>query len=121
VVVRLSGAQEPALRNGTLKINGAVKLCKFSKAEQLEKFIRQSEDREIGKVIRKSIRSPRKEKINPDVVTTLEALLQQEVVRPGSVEILVSDSPRTVIVVTHDSANPRRQFGTQRRVLVPFL
>jgi hypothetical protein len=91
-----------ALRNGTLKINGAIKLCKFSKAEQLEKFIRQSEDREIAKVIRKSIRSPREEKSNPDVVTTLEVLLQQEVMRPGSVDIRVGDSPHTVVVLGRD-------------------
>lgn len=90
-----------ALRNGTLKINGAIKLCTFSKAEQLEKFIRQSEDREIGKVIRKSIRSPREEKSNPDVVTTLEVLLQQEA-HPGSIEIRVCDSPRTVVVLARD-------------------
>ena len=32
-----------ALSNGTLKTNAAVKLCRFSKAEQLEKLIRQSE------------------------------------------------------------------------------
>ena len=91
-----------ALSNGTIKINGAVKLCKFSKAEQLERLIRQSEDREIGKVIRESVRSPREEKINPDVVTTLEALLQQEARQPGSVEIRVSDFPRTVVVVGRD-------------------
>lgn len=91
-----------ALRNGALKINGAVELCKFSKAQQLEKFIRQSECREIGKVVRRAIRSAREEKSNPDVVTTLEAPLQQEAMQPGSVDIWVADSPRTVVVVGRD-------------------
>lgn len=91
-----------ALCIGTLKINGAVELCKVPKAEQLEKFIRRSEDREIGKVIRKSIRTHRDEKLDPDVVAALEALLQQEARQPGSIEIRVSDSPRTVVVVSRD-------------------
>jgi hypothetical protein len=128
-----------ALRNGMLKIHGAVELCKFSKAEQLERFICQSEDREIRKVNRRSIRSPREERTNPDsqsgatgkihlpkrgsrsarsiggqsgalgkrgptptVVATLEALLQQEAMQPGSVEVRIGDSPRSVVILSRE-------------------
>src|SRR5271157_3480054 len=44
-----------ALQEGTLTINGAMQLCKFPKAEQLEHYIRHSEDHETNKVIRQSI------------------------------------------------------------------
>ena len=47
------------LLNGTLSINGAMRLCKLPRAEQLEPFIRQSEDREINKVIRRSVSRPK--------------------------------------------------------------
>src|SRR5208283_4468959 len=52
------------LLNGTLTINHAMQFCKLPQAEQLEHFIRQSEDREINKVIRRSISRPKKEKIS---------------------------------------------------------
>jgi hypothetical protein len=38
-----------ALRDGTLTINGAIQFCKLSRAEQLEQFIRYSEERAAKK------------------------------------------------------------------------
>jgi type VI protein secretion system component Hcp len=38
-----------ALRDGTLKINGAMQLCKLCRAEQLEQYIRYSEERATNK------------------------------------------------------------------------
>ena len=63
-----------ALLNGTLTINGAMPFCKLPKAEQLEQFIRHIEDREINKVIRRSIARPKEEKTTADVATVLDAL-----------------------------------------------
>jgi hypothetical protein len=59
-----------ALRNGTLTINGAMQFCKLPKAEQLEQFIRHSEEREINKVIRQSIAQPKEKRPAPTLRST---------------------------------------------------
>ena len=43
-----------ALRNGTLRNNLASQFCKLPRIEQLEQFIRYSEERATNKVIRRS-------------------------------------------------------------------
>ncbi|MGA2370788.1 MAG: hypothetical protein ACLPPV_16185 [Candidatus Korobacteraceae bacterium] len=91
-----------ALLNGTLTINGAMPFCTLPKAEQLEALIRRSEDREINKVIRKSIGQPRQEKTTADVATLLDALQQQETRQPGSVLLQVGRFKRTVILIGQD-------------------
>jgi len=91
-----------ALLNGTLTINGAMKFCKLPKAEQLEHFIRHSEERETNKVIRRSITRSKKEKISPDVGAVLDALQQQEARQPGSVVVRVGRLRRTMILVGQD-------------------
>jgi hypothetical protein len=91
-----------ALLNGTLTINGAMPFCKLPKAEQLERFIRQSEDREINKVIRRSVSQPKEEKTTADVATVLDALQQQEARQPGSVLLQVGRFQRTVILIGQD-------------------
>ncbi len=42
-----------------LKINRAIQFCKLPRAEQLEQFIRYSEDRATNKVIRRSVAQPK--------------------------------------------------------------
>jgi ParB-like chromosome segregation protein Spo0J len=88
-----------ALLNGTLTINGAMQFCNLPKAEQLEHFIRHSEERETNKVIRRSIIRSRKEKISPDVGAVLDALQQQEARQPGSVVVQVGRFQRTVVLI----------------------
>jgi hypothetical protein len=91
-----------ALKNGTLTIHGAMLLCKSPRAEQLERFIRQSEERAINKIIRRSIKRLQKGQPVPDVVSVLTTLRQQEERQPGSVEVQVGDIPRTVIQIGQD-------------------
>ena len=91
-----------ALLNGTLTINGAMPFCKLPKAEQLEHFIRRIEDREINKVIRRSIARPKQEKTTADVATVLDALQQQEARNPGSVLMQIGRFQRTVILIGQD-------------------
>jgi hypothetical protein len=91
-----------ALRDGTLPINRAIQFCKLPRAEQLEQFIRYSEERATNKVIRRSITRPKNEKIAPDVVAVLDALQQQEALQPGSVAVRVGRHQRTVILVGRD-------------------
>ena len=91
-----------ALLNGTLTINGAMPFCKLPKAEQLEHFIRHSEDREINKVIRRSVARAKQEKTTADVATVLDALQQQEARQPGSVLLQVGRFQRTVILIGQD-------------------
>ena len=64
-------------------INAAMQFCNLPKAEQLEHFIRHSEDRETNKVIRRSITRSKREKISPDIAAVLDALQQQESRQPG--------------------------------------
>ena len=91
-----------ALLNGTLTINGAMPFCKLPKAEQLEHFIRRIEDREINKVVRRSIARPKQEKTTADVATVLDALQQQEARNPGSVLLQIGQFQRTVILIGQD-------------------
>jgi hypothetical protein len=91
-----------ALHIGTLTINGALQFCKFPKTEQLERFILHSEDREIAKVVRRAIHRPEQKEHDLDVVSVLQALVQQETGKPGSVAVRIIDSPSTVVLVRQD-------------------
>jgi hypothetical protein len=91
-----------ALTDGKLRINRAALLCKLPKAEQLEQFIRYSEERATNKVIRRSVTRPKREKIRPDVATVLDALQHQEARQPGSVAVRVGRHKRTVVLVGRD-------------------
>jgi hypothetical protein len=91
-----------ALRDGTLTINRAIQFCKLPWVEQLEQFIRYSEERATNKVIRRSIARPKEEKISLDVVTVLNALQHQEARQPGSVAVRVGRHKRTVVLIGQD-------------------
>jgi hypothetical protein len=91
-----------ALRDGTLTINGAMQLCKLPRGEQLEQFIRYSEERAIRKVIRQSVSRPRREKPNPNLSAVLETLRLQETRHPGSVVVQVGRFQRTLILIGRD-------------------
>ena len=101
-----------ALQHGTLKINRAMQFCKLRRAEQLEEFIRYSEERATNKVIRRSVPHPTKEqKANLDIVAVLDALQHQEARQPGSVAVRVGRHKRTVVLVGQDltAAIPSRK------------
>ena len=91
-----------ALQNGTLRINRAIQFCKLSRAEQLEQFIRHSEERETNKVIRRAISRPEKIEASFDVISVLDALLHRQAEQPGSVAVRVGRHKRTVILVGKD-------------------
>ncbi len=91
-----------ALRDGALTINRAIQFCKLPRAEQLEQFIRESEERATNKVIRQSIARPKEEKASPDVVTVLDALQHQEARQPGSVAVRIGRHKRTVVLIGQD-------------------
>jgi hypothetical protein len=91
-----------ALRDGTLTINSAIHLCKLPQVEQLDQFIRNSEERATSKVIHRSIARPKEETTGPDAVTVLNALQVREARQPGSVVVRVGRLQRTVILVGQD-------------------
>lgn len=91
-----------ALKNGTLTINGAMQFCKLSKAEQLERFIQQSEEHATNKVIRRALGRQRKGENRPDAAAVLDALQKQEEQQPGSVVVRVGRLSRTVILIGQD-------------------
>jgi hypothetical protein len=91
-----------ALRDGTLTIYGAMQLCKLPRGEQLEQFIRYSEERATRKVIRQAVSRPKREKTNPNLSAVLETLRQQETRHPGSVVVQVGRFQRTLILIGRD-------------------
>jgi hypothetical protein len=91
-----------ALRDSTLKINRAIQFCKLNQAEQLDQFIRYSEERATNKVIRQSNAQAKEKKASLDVVSTLDALRHQEARQPGSVAVRVGRHKRTVVLVGQD-------------------
>jgi len=94
-----------ALRDGTLTIGRAIRFCNLPRAEQLERFIRYSEDLATNKVIRRTITEPTKEKAILDVVAVLDALQLQEARQPGSVVVRAGRYKRTVVLVGQDVLN----------------
>jgi hypothetical protein len=105
---------EEALRDGTLTIDRAIQFCKLPRAEQLEQFIRYSEERATNRVIRRTIARPKEEKASLDVVAVLDALRRQEVRQPGSVEVRVGRHKRTIVLISQDlSAGPHSQKELQ--------
>jgi hypothetical protein len=92
-----------ALRDGTLTINRAIQFCKLPRAEQLEQFIRYSEERATNKVIRRTIARPKEVKISPDVVSVLDALQRQEARQPGSLAVRFGRHKRTVVLSSYRS------------------
>jgi hypothetical protein len=91
-----------ALQNGTLRINRALQFCRLPRAEQLEPFIRYSEDRATNKVIRRVIPQPKEQKTSLDVVSVLDAVQRQEARQPGSVAVRICRHKRTVVLVGQD-------------------
>ncbi len=91
-----------ALQNGALRINRAMQLCKLPQAEQLEQFIRYSEERATNTVIRRCLAKPEKDEIGLDPNTILEALHSREKLRSGSVVLRIVRHKRTVILVGQD-------------------
>ena len=91
-----------ALRSSMLKINRAIQFCKLPRAEQLEQFIRYSEERATNMVIRRSIPQPKETKASRDVVAVLDALQRQEARQPGSVAVRVGRHKRTVVLIGQD-------------------
>jgi hypothetical protein len=91
-----------ALTDGTLRISRAVSWCKLPKAEQVEQFIRYSEERATTKVIRRSIARPKDEKIILDVIALLDVIQRKETRQPGSTSIRFGRDERTVILVVRD-------------------
>jgi len=91
-----------ALRNSTLKIGRAIQFCRLARVEQLEQFIRHSEERATNRVIRRSIPHPKEKKDSLDVVAVLDTLHRQEAQQPGSVGVREGRLKRTVILIGQD-------------------
>jgi hypothetical protein len=91
-----------ALQNGTLRINRAVQFCKLPRNEQLEQFVRYSEESATNKVIRQTIRETKKPEARIDLSSVLDALQHQHAQQPGSVAVRIGRHKRTVIIVGRD-------------------
>jgi len=98
------------LKAGTLTINRAMQFCKLPKTEQLEQFIRYSEERATNRVIRRSIPQPKEKKASLDALAVLGALQCKETRQPGSIAVRVGRHKRTVVLVGQDDiAGPQSQ------------
>jgi hypothetical protein len=104
-----------ALQNGTLRINRAIQFCKLPRAEQVEQFVRYSEERATNKVIRRAIRRPEKIESSFDVISVLDALQHQEARRPGSTAVRVGRHKRTVILIGREFVSETQSQKELRR------
>jgi hypothetical protein len=100
-----------ALTDGRLSINRAVPWCTLPKAEQMEQFTNYLWERETQKAIRQSIGRPKKDEINLDLCSVLDALQQQEVRQPGSVVVRVGPLQRTVVLIGQDLLTGQHSQG----------
>lgn len=91
-----------ALGNDVLKIYRAMQFCKLPWAEQLEQFIRYSEERATSKAIRRCLAPQRKDDVSLDPGTVIEALRRYEEPRAGSVLVRIVRHKRTVILIGQD-------------------
>ena len=91
-----------ALRDGTLTINRAVRLCKLPIANQLETFTQELEERAIDVVIRRAVKQSHKQERCPNAAPILAALLQYEFRFPGSVPIRRDRCGRITISIGND-------------------
>ncbi|HXZ33352.1 MAG TPA: hypothetical protein VEH30_13815 [Terriglobales bacterium] len=109
-----------ALQNGTLSINRASQLSRLPKIQQMEEFIRYSEQRATNKVIRRFIPQPKEPKASLDVVALLDALQRQVARQPGSVVVREGRHKRTVILIGQDLfAGPRLQKEPKQDEIPP--
>ena len=99
----LGTARKDQMRRQAMKVcypcDSRGDLCKLPRREQLDQFIRHSEERAINKVIRRSIPQPREKKASLDVVAVVDALQHEAAHRPGSVAVRVGRDKRTVILI----------------------
>jgi hypothetical protein len=91
-----------ALRDGVLTINRAAQLGRLAKNQQVEALTRTLCQRAVSKAIRQSVASLKETHPSFEVISVLKAVQQQEAQQPGSVEVRLSRSPRTVVVVGQD-------------------
>jgi hypothetical protein len=94
-----------ALRNGTVKINRALQLCRLQKAEQIEALAHFLGERSSSKTTDEFIEKLRLEKLSADIGTLLIALQRFQALKPGSVEVRPGTRTRTVILVGKDHWN----------------
>ncbi len=91
-----------ALRCEVLSINRAAKLCSLPKNRQVIEVTEHAWQREASKVIRQSVSRLKLAQKPDDTISVLDALRRQEEEQPGSVEIRISHSSRTLVVLGKD-------------------
>jgi hypothetical protein len=101
----ISGAHQrlkDALRDGTLTINHAHKLCELPKTDQQEQFVRYCEERATKRVIRRYIAQPGERNPKVDIVELLKILQTREARAPGSLGVRIGQHKSTVVLVGRD-------------------
>jgi hypothetical protein len=91
-----------AVTNDLLTINAAMRFCTLPKVEQPNRLARHLEDRETGKIIRRSVRRSAAAHTCIDVITVLDKLQYEETSRPGTVVVRISQLKNTVVLLGQD-------------------
>ena len=91
-----------AVQNDALSINAAVHLSGLPKREQAEQLVRHIEDREISRVIDRSVSRRQEVKTTAEVITLLDKLSRRESRHPGSVAVQIDRRRHAVIVVAEE-------------------
>ena len=94
-----------ALHNGTITINGALEICKFDTAQQVEELARFLMKRSNNKTYREYTDKLQVEQLGADMSIFLAKLQQFEATKPGSVEVRSGTGKKTVIIVGKDHLN----------------
>lgn len=94
-----------ALRNGTVKIDRALQICRLPWAEQIETLAHFLAERSAGKTTREYIDKLRVEKLSGNIGTFLTALQRFQTIKPGAVEVRPGTRNKTVILVGKDHWN----------------
>jgi hypothetical protein len=91
-----------AVTNDVLSIDAAMRFCKLPKAKQVDRLVRHLEDRETGKIIRRSVGRSTTARTCADVITVLDKLQHEETRRPGTVVVRLSQLKNTVVLLGQD-------------------
>jgi hypothetical protein len=97
-----------AVGNDLLSIDAAMRFCKLPKTEQLNGLVRHLEDRETGKIIRRSVGRSTTPPTCADVITVLDTLQQEEARRPGTIVVRLSRLRNTVILLGQDILSSKK-------------
>jgi ParB-like chromosome segregation protein Spo0J len=91
-----------ALQNENLSIHRGVQLCNLPRAQQVEQFIADEQERTAHKVTRRAMRELARQAREPEIGFVLKVLQEHEMREPGSIVVRAGGRQQTVILLGGD-------------------